>query len=89
MKLKYDFVINRVAGTTLAVPVGEGTKYFKGYIKLNETAAFIFKALMKGSEKEEIVSGIMKEFSDVSESDALCAVDEFLDELKKAEVLDD
>ena len=45
MKLKYEFVINNVAGETVAVSVGNNDGRFNGYIKLNETGAFIFKML--------------------------------------------
>ena len=45
MKLKYQFVINNVAGETVAVSVGDTSGRFNGYIKLNETGAFIFKKL--------------------------------------------
>ena len=37
MKLKYDFVINDVAGETVAVSVGDTVGRFNGYIKLNDT----------------------------------------------------
>lgn len=89
MKLKYEFVINTVAGSSLAVPVGEDAAGFKGYVKLNETGAFIFKYLMKGAEREEIVSGILGEFSDVDRESAEKAVDGFLNELKESGVLCD
>ena len=45
MKLKYQFVINNVAGETIAVSVGDNDGRFNGYIKLNETGSFIYKML--------------------------------------------
>ena len=35
MKLKYNFVINEVAGSTVAVAVGDDAAKFKGFIKMN------------------------------------------------------
>ena len=89
MKLKYDFVINNVAGSALAVPVGKGAKDFKGYIKLNDTAAYIFGGLQKGDSREVIVAGLLKEFTDVTEAEAAAATDAFIEELKQANVLED
>ena len=35
MKLKYNFVINEVAGSTVAVAVGDDAAKFKGFIKMS------------------------------------------------------
>lgn len=87
MKLKYDFVINKVAGETVAVSVGDNDGRFNGYIKLNETGAFIFKALQKDVTREEIISGILKEYPDASEKDAAESVDSLIEKLSGAELL--
>lgn len=87
MKLKIDFVINRVAGETVAVSVGDNDGRFNGYIKLNETGAFIFEALKKDVTREEIISDLMKEYPDATESDAAESVDNLITKLSEAELL--
>ena len=87
MKLKIDFVINRVAGETIAVSVGDNGGRFNGYIKLNETGAFIFEALKKDVTREEIISDLMKEYPDATESDAAESVDNLITKLSEAELL--
>lgn len=87
MKLKIDFVINRVAGETIAVSVGDNDGRFNGYIKLNETGAFIFEALKKDVTREEIISDLMKEYPDATESDAAESVDNLITKLSEAELL--
>ena len=87
MKLKYDFVINNVAGETVAVSVGETEGRFNGYIKLNETGAFIFKALKKETTREEIISGLLKEYPDATPDLAAQSVDALIEKLDKAELL--
>ncbi len=42
MKLKYNFVMNKVADKTVAVAVGDDLANFGGFIKMNDTGAFIF-----------------------------------------------
>lgn len=85
MKLKYNFVINNVAGETVAVSVGNGD--FNGYIKLNETGTFIFNALKKDTTREDIINALMKEYPDATPDAAAESVDELLQKLKKAELL--
>lgn len=87
MKLKYDFVINNVAGDVVAVPVGKGGKQFKGYIKLNDTGAFIFNLLKTDITRGEIIAEILKNFEGCTGPQAESAVDKFLETLKEADVL--
>ena len=87
MKLKYNFVINQVAGETVAVSVGNNDGAFNGYIKLNDTGAFVFKALEKDVTREEIIQKLRAEYPDASESDAAESVDELINKLNKAELL--
>ena len=87
MKLKIDFVINQVAGETVAVSVGDNDGRFNGYIKLNETGAFIFKTLKNDVTREDIISGLMKEYPDATESDAAESVDTLISKLSEADLL--
>ena len=87
MKLKYTFVINDVAGTTVAVPVGEGSDQFHGYIKLNVTGAYIFKMLKNDVTREEIIAAVLKDFTDCTEAEVAATVDGFISRLEEAEVL--
>lgn len=87
MKLKYDFVINNVAGETVAVSVGDNDGKFNGYIKLNETGAFIFKALKKDTTRDDVINALMAEYPDATKDDATESVDSLIEQLKRAELL--
>ncbi|MBR5472682.1 MAG: PqqD family protein [Clostridia bacterium] len=87
MKLKYDFVINNVAGETVAVSVGDNDGRFNGYIKLNETGAFIFKALKKDTTRDDVINALMAEYPDATKEDAAESVDSLIEQLKRAELL--
>ena len=41
MKIKKGFVLRKVGGESVVVPVGEMSKQFHGMINLNETGAFL------------------------------------------------
>ncbi len=87
MKLKYEFVINNVAGETVAVSVGNNDGRFNGYIKLNETGAFIFKMLKNDTTREEIINALMKQYPDATQDAAEESVDSLIEQLSKAELL--
>lgn len=87
MKLKYEFVINNVAGETVAVSVGNNDGRFNGYIKLNETGAFIFKMLKKDTTREDIIKALVKEYPDATQDDATQSVDLLIEQLREAELL--
>lgn len=40
MKIKDSFILRKIAGEDMVVPVGESIADFNGAISLNETAAF-------------------------------------------------
>lgn len=86
MKLKYTFVINEVAGQTVAVPIdcenGE-----QSIIKTNEAGAYILDLLKCDTTKDEIINKIMADF-EVGNADTLKTwVDSFIEKLKSADVL--
>lgn len=85
MKLKYDFVINEVAGETVAVSVGENR--FNGYIKLNETGRFIFEALKNDTSSEQIVADMVAAYPDATEQEIRDTVNEFVAKLQSADML--
>lgn len=87
MKLKYNFVINNVAGETVAVSVGDNDGRFNGYIKLNETGAFIFKALKKDTTREDIINALRAQYPDATQEAAAESVDALIEQLNKAELL--
>lgn len=87
MKLKYEFVINKVAGETVAVSVGNTAGAFNGYIKLNDTGAFIFKLLKNEISRERIIEKLCEQYPDANEKDATESVDELLQKLSEAELL--
>ena len=86
MKLKYEFVTNFVAGKTVAVAVGKGLNEFGGFIKLNDTGAFIFELLKKEISEEEIFNALLKEY-DVTEEKARESTKEFLEYLSSKGVI--
>ena len=77
MKIKKGFVIQEVAGQWVAVATGSAAKDFSGIVKLNATAAHVWKGLVQGQTREQIIASMVEAY-DIDEQtvgedvDALC-----------------
>ncbi len=93
MKIKREFILKKLNENTedelsVVIAVGKYAKNVNGYIKLNETACFLWDILSKGATIEELVDGLLKEYdvsSDIAERD----VDNFIKVLKSIGALDE
>ena len=65
MKIKDGFVLRKVPGMNLVMPTGKNVKKFNGSLMLNDTGAFIFEHLQKGSTPAETAQALTQEY-DVS-----------------------
>lgn len=71
MKIKEGFVIREVMGNYVAVAVGEASKSFRGMIKLNRTAADIWRMIDKGMSEDEICRAMLELYD--ADSSQLCS----------------
>ena len=86
MKLNGKFILKSIGGTYYAVPLGEASKEIKGMIKLNDSAAFIWKMLENEATDEEIISALTTEFK-LKKEDAEADFSSFTNSLKEAKIL--
>lgn len=77
MKIKKGFVIRKVGGDSVVVPVGEMSKKFHGMINLNETGAFLWQFYTEEHTLDEGVNALLSEY-DVEESLARSDVEQFI-----------
>ena len=80
MKIKEGFIVRTVAGSNIVLPIGEQTVAFDGIMTINETGMFLWKLLIKGAEREELVKAILDEY-EVTEQIASRDVDLFIEKL--------
>lgn len=88
MKLKYIFVTNKVADKIVAVAVGEDAEKFGGFIKMNDTGAYIFNMLKNDVTEEEIVTSMQEEYEGVTLENLRNTVKEFISRLKESDVIE-
>ena len=85
MKIKNGFILRKVPGMNLVMPTGKIVKTFNGSLMLNDTGAFIFEHLQKGSTQEEIADALTQEY-DVSLDTVSADVQKTIDSLIEAGV---
>lgn len=56
MRIKNEFVLQEVADEFIVVPVGDSANRLQGIIKLNETGAFLWNALMQSDLTQEALA---------------------------------
>ena len=88
MKIKKGFVLEKVGDSYLSCATGKLAKEFSGFVRLNETGAFLWNILASGDvTKEQIVEKMTAEY-DVSEEIALRDVESFVLNLQKNGILE-
>lgn len=87
MKIKSDFLLKKIAGSYVVVPVRTRAVDFSGIIKLSESGAFLWSILAEGCEKEELVTKLLDKY-EVDEETARADVDRFVEKLKEADLLE-
>ena len=62
MKIKDGFILRKVPGMNLVMPTGKNVKTFNGSLVLNDTGAFIFECLQKGSTPEQTAEALTQAY---------------------------
>lgn len=84
MILKKKFVKREIGGDYILVPVGQVK--FNGIITLNNIASFIWENYEKAKDEDELLGFILDEY-EVERDVAKADLDEFLGQLKEAEII--
>ena len=87
MKVKDSFVLRKIAGSNVVVPIGSETADFNGMMTLNETGAMLFGMLGKDRSIEDLTNAMLSEY-DVSAAEAEADVKSFIETLEKAGMLE-
>lgn len=87
MKIKSDFILKKIAGSYVVVPVRTRAVDFSGIIKLSESGAFLWNILADGADREELIARLLEEY-EVDEPVAAADVDRFIEKLREADLLE-
>lgn len=86
LKLDREYVLRQIGDDYIIVPVGETVLSFNGMITVNETGAFLWEELVKGTDKGELLRTLMDNY-EVTQEEAERDIDEFLDVLYTNNIL--
>lgn len=78
--------MREIAGDTILIPVGDTINNFNGLIVLNEIAKFIWEKIPCVNDEDELLGCILSEY-EVEEEVAKADLDEFLEMLKKENII--
>lgn len=81
-RVKEGFIIRKIGGHVMAVPIGTQTSEMHGMIALNETGELLWNMLEKGATPEELADALAEHY-EVEKSVALNDVIRFIDMLKE------
>lgn len=87
MKVKDNFILKKIAGSYVVVPVRTRAVDFSGIIKLTETGAFLWGILETDTDREALITAMLREY-EVDEATAAADIDSFLDKLRGADLLE-
>lgn len=84
LKAKKGFLLRKLGPEYMVVAIGEAGRRFNGMIRMNETGAFYWKELEKGTSEEQLVAKTMERFTGLEEETARRDVKAFLQSIDVA-----
>lgn len=87
MKLKENFILEQIAGETVALYCLNDVVDFRRAVSLNGSAEVMFKALLKDTSREDLVM-LLTDSYDISKEQACEEVNLFLELLHSSNLLD-
>ena len=87
MRIKGEFLVRKIADENVLVPVGKTVSNFNGLIMLNDMGVYIWENIDKVDNKDEMLKRILNEY-EVEEDVAKSDMDEFLDRLVQANIIE-
>ena len=88
LKVSKDLILREIAGEHILVPTGETAGKVHGMITLSESGLLLWNRLQQGCEESALTEALVAEY-EVSPETAASDVKEFLDQLRKVDLLEE
>ncbi len=86
-QVKSGYVVREIAGECLAIPVNCEEGAPEQIVILNVVSKYLWEQMESGKTFDELLQGVKDTFEDVSEDEASCDINEFLDKLNELNLL--
>lgn len=87
VKVREGFILKKMGTQAVVIAIGSASKVFNGMVKLNETGELMWKKLVEGTTREELLATILETY-EVDEETAAKDVDNFIQTLKKPGIIE-
>lgn len=87
MKLKNTYILTEIGKDTVAVPVGESAEKSNRVVRLNKTAAEIWRGIEQGKSIEEIAEEFAEKYDGIDRASALENIKNVVDKLIEAGII--
>lgn len=87
MKVNSDFILKKIAGDYMVIPVGNNLVDFNAVITLNETGAFLWDKLQSETTLDALCLAMCSKFN-IDKDTAKADIDEFLNKLSSVGILE-
>lgn len=87
MKIKEGYILRKIAGEDVVIPIGGNIANFNGVIRLNESATFLWKKVQEEVDKEYLINSLIEEYEIDSEL-ATNDVDSFINTLVEHQAIE-
>ncbi len=79
MRIKEGYVLKKLGTGFVVVTIGEASKNFNGFIRLNSTGAFIWQRIEAGDDtREKLIASMKSYYTDMDEQTAREDLEELL-----------
>ena len=69
MRTKYPFHVMKMDDVYVTVSIGSGERRFNGYLRMNESTAFVVKMLQDDVTEEQIFAALKEKYTDSTEQE--------------------
>ncbi len=81
MKIKNNFILRQVAGSWIAMKIGDENSTMEGVLSLNDSGVLLWKCIEQGCDVDQLVQVLTKEY-DVDVAQATEDANEFVEKLR-------
>ena len=86
IRAREGFIMQKMLNDYMIIAIGESSRTFHSIIQTNETGAFYWHMIEKGTTPELLVRAAMERFEDLDEMTAREDIHEFLEKISPAVV---
>lgn len=82
MKIKEGYLLRKVAEENIVIYIGDDENEFNGMIRLNDAGAILWRLMVEGKKRSEIISAMLDTYNGLDEETASRDLNEFVETIR-------